>query len=265
MVENSHTFNSRPRTVRLKTRKYQDIHPGDIIVHLKEQEIEAHCLQRQGMDYLLTVENPHRKLELLQKGFMVVNQMRINIEDPDWKLTYVNVFGAPYELLDETVTELFQAYGTVIGSNRGHYAAHPEVENGIRHWRMLLRGPSRVCCRWGEPGCPSDMMASLVPATSVAASTTPQQNVTYTVLPRGMMPPTPLPTKQERELLHQTPLTWGKLCCGGFGSILAAQPCPVTPAPKDSGPRGLPSSRTSFHTFTHSTQHPFPRRATSEE
>ena len=131
MAEDSQTFNSRPRTVRLKTRKYKDIHPGDIIVHLKEHEIEANCLQRQGMDYLLTVENPHRKLELLQNGFMVVNQMRINIEDPDWKLTYVNVFGAPYELPDETLTELFRAYRTFIGSNRGHYAAHPALADAV--------------------------------------------------------------------------------------------------------------------------------------
>ena len=162
MAENSQTFNSRPRTVRLKTRRYKDIHPGDIIVYLKEHEIEVNCLQRQGMDYLLTVENPHRKLELLQKGFIIVNQMRINIEDPDWKLTYINVFGAPYELPDETLTELFRAYGTVIGSNRGHYAAHPNVENGIRHWRMLLSRPipgvlrvgrARLSIRYGgQPG-----------------------------------------------------------------------------------------------------------------
>ena len=89
MAENSQTFNSIPRTVRLKTRKYKEIHPGDIIVYLKEHEIEVNCLQRQGMDYLLTVENPQRKLELLQKGSIIVNQMRINIEDPDWKLTYI--------------------------------------------------------------------------------------------------------------------------------------------------------------------------------
>ena len=114
------------------------------------------------MDYLLTVENPHHKLELLQKGFIMVNQMRINIEDPDWKLTYINVFGAPYELPDETLTELFRAYGTVLGSNRGHYAAHPDVENGIRHWRMLFCRPipgvlrvgrARLSIRYdGQPG-----------------------------------------------------------------------------------------------------------------
>ena len=76
--------------------------------------------------------------------------MRINIEDPDWKLTYINVFGAPFELPDETLTELFQAYGTVIGSNRGHYAAHPNVENGIRHWRMLLCYPIPGVLRVGR-------------------------------------------------------------------------------------------------------------------
>ena len=33
------------------------------------------------MDNLLTVETPHRKLELLEKGSITVNQMRNNLED----------------------------------------------------------------------------------------------------------------------------------------------------------------------------------------
>ena len=242
MAENSQTFNSRPRTVRLQTRKYKDIHPGDIIVHLKEHEIEVSCLQRQGMDYLLTVENPHRTLELLQNGFIIVNQMRINIEDPDWKLTYINVFGAPYEHPDETLTELLQAYGTVIGSNRGHYAAHQEVENGIRHWRMLLCRPKPGVLRVGRARL-SIRYDGLPVSCHTCASFhhSPSECHVYHSPERGDAP-THLPTNQGKGLLHQTPLTWGKPCCGGFGSILSAQPCQVTPVPKASGPRGLPPS-----------------------
>ena len=43
-------------------------------------------MQREGMDYLLTVENPHHKLELLEKGSITMNQMCINIETFDWRV-----------------------------------------------------------------------------------------------------------------------------------------------------------------------------------
>ena len=89
MSEYTQTFTNRPRTARLRTGKYKDIHLGDIILHLKEHEIEVSCLQREGIDYLLTVENPQSKLELLGKGYITVSQKRINIEDPDWKVTCV--------------------------------------------------------------------------------------------------------------------------------------------------------------------------------
>ena len=108
------------------------------IEYLKEHAIEVNCLQRERMDYLLTVENVHRKLELLEKVSITVNQMHINIEDPDWEVMYLNIFGAPYELTDKTLNKHLQEYDTIIGRNQGHYTAHPEVENGIRHWQMLL-------------------------------------------------------------------------------------------------------------------------------
>ena len=88
-------------------------------------------------------------------------------------------------------------------------------------------GPSRECCVWGEPGCPSGMMASLVPATSVAALTIPHQNVTYTVLLRVVAPPMHLPTKQRKGLLHQIPphlrqtLSW---------RFRLHSPCPTRPS-----------------------------------
>ena len=150
MSEYTQTFTYRPRTARLRTGKYKDIHSGDIILHLKEHEIEVSCLQREVIDYLLTVENPQSKLELLGKGYITVSQKRINIENPDWKVTYVNIFGAPYELPDETLNEHLQEYGTIVGRSRSHYGAHPEVENSIRHWRILLSRPVPGVLRVGR-------------------------------------------------------------------------------------------------------------------
>ena len=127
--------------MHLKTRKYKDIHPGEIIAHLKECRVEVKCLQREGLDYLLTVEDPHHKSVLLEKGSIIVNQKCINMEDPDYKTTHINIFGALYELLDEIIKEQLQEFGDIVGKHQGRYAAHPEVENGIHHWWMLLYRP----------------------------------------------------------------------------------------------------------------------------
>ena len=93
------------------------------------------------MNYLLTIENPRHKLELLENGSITVSQKQINIEDPDWKITYSNLFGAPYERLDELLNEQLQEFGTIVGRSWGHYAAYQEVENGICQWWMLLCRP----------------------------------------------------------------------------------------------------------------------------
>ena len=77
----------------------------------------------------------------MEKGFIMVNKKRIIIEGHDYEITHVNIFGASYELPDETLIEDLQVYGTIVSKCRGHYLNHPEVENGIRHWWMLLHRP----------------------------------------------------------------------------------------------------------------------------
>ena len=91
-------------------------------------------------------------------------------------------------------------------------------------------GPSRMCCVWGEPGCPSGTMASLVPATSVAALTIPNQNVTDTILLRGVGSPTHLLTKQGKGLLHLTPSP-------GANPVVEVSPSSSLPNPVQSPPR----------------------------
>ena len=56
------------------------------------------CLQRENWDYLLTLEHLHHKTNLFGKGSITIEEHRIPVEDPDRKISYVNIFGAPYEL-----------------------------------------------------------------------------------------------------------------------------------------------------------------------
>ena len=130
---------TRPRTVCLRIGEAQDLHPKQIIDYLQQQQkMQTKCLQRDNRDFLLTLEHLHHKASLLAKGFIVVEKQKIFIEDPDRKMSFVNIFGAPYELSNEVIVEHLQTYGQIVSRRRGPYVSHPEVENGIRHWRMLL-------------------------------------------------------------------------------------------------------------------------------
>ena len=154
---------TRPRTMHLCIGEAQDLHPKQIIDYLQQQQkMQTKCLQRDNRDFLLTLEHFHQKTSLLAKGFIVVEKQQIFIEDPDWKISFINIFGAPCELSDEVIVEHLQTYGQIVSRRRGHYVSHLEVENGIRHWQMLLNrpilsvvrvGPVRLTVRYeGQPG-----------------------------------------------------------------------------------------------------------------
>ena len=92
----------------------------------------------------------------------MVDKQKIFIQDPDHKMSYVNIFGAPYELADEVIVDHLQTHEQIVSKRRGHYVSHLEVENGNRHWRMLLNrpiqsvvrvGPVRLTIKYeGQPG-----------------------------------------------------------------------------------------------------------------
>ena len=74
----------------------------------------------------------------------------------------MNIFGAPYELSDHMIADHLRTFGLIIGKHWGHFVTHPEVENGIRHWQMLLDhpilgvvqvGPVKLSVKYeGQPG-----------------------------------------------------------------------------------------------------------------
>ena len=158
-----HTTSTHPQTVRLRTGDFQDLHPRQTIEYFQKQIMPIKCLQRDNKDYLLTLEHLHHKTTLLAKDKIItVDKHNILIEDPDRKVTFVNIFGAPYELADEVIVEHLQVFGQIVNKRRGHYMTHPEVENGICRWRMLLNrptlsvvrvGPVRLTVKYkGQPG-----------------------------------------------------------------------------------------------------------------
>ena len=114
------TNTTRPRTVHLRTNDTQDLHPRQIIEYLHKQNMATKCLQRENRDYLLTLEHLHHKTSLLAKGFITVDGHKILVEDPNRKLSYVNIFGAPHELADEVIIEHLQVYGQIVSKRRGH-------------------------------------------------------------------------------------------------------------------------------------------------
>ena len=92
----------------------------------------------------------------------MVGEKKVLVEDPDQKITFVNIFRAPYELSDDVIADHLRTFGSIIGKPWGHFVTHPEVKNGIRHWQMLLDcpipgvvhvGPVRLSVKYeGQPG-----------------------------------------------------------------------------------------------------------------
>ena len=114
--------------------------PADLLTAVKNQGVDSLCLQRQSTgDYLLTFANPMQKQRLLFLGTIYRQNTAYWIDDPDRKVTFVNVFGAPFELSNVVLQAHLRKYRTILSARRGKYHSHSDVENGIRHVRMILR------------------------------------------------------------------------------------------------------------------------------
>ena len=140
--DHSSPASDRPHTVRI--RKLQTsgsaIVPGELLNAIKNQRVDSLYLQRQSArDYFLTVAHPEQKQRLLFLATMYYKDVAYWIDDPGRKVTFVNIFGTPYELSDVVLQAHLRKYGTIIFARRGRYHSHPEVENEIRHVRKLLR------------------------------------------------------------------------------------------------------------------------------
>ena len=136
--------------------------PGDLLSAVKNQGVDSLCLQRQPTgDYLLTLAHPEQKQKVLFQGTIYHKNVAYWFDDPDKRVTFVNIFGAPFELSDVVLQAHLRKYGTILAARRGKYHSHTEVENGIRHLRMILRknipttlhvGPLQISVKYeGQP------------------------------------------------------------------------------------------------------------------
>ena len=154
----------RPNTIRVRKRQNTGppIVPGDLLSAVKNQGLDFLCLQRQPTgDYLLTLAHPEQKQKLLFQGTIDHKNVAYWFDDPDKKVTFVNIFGAPFELSDVVLQAQLRKYGTLLAARHGKYQSHPEVENGTYHVRMILRknipttlyaGPLQISMKYeGQP------------------------------------------------------------------------------------------------------------------
>ena len=112
---------------------------GDLLIALKNLRVVFLCLQRQLTgDYLLSVPDMDQKKKLLQLGTIYFKDVTYWIDDSERKITFVNIFGTPFELSDNLLQQQLRKSGMVLLAQCGHYHRHPEVEKGIRNIQMFL-------------------------------------------------------------------------------------------------------------------------------
>lgn len=66
------------------------------------------------------------------------------------RLTYVNVYDAPYELPDSAIEARLRPYGKIFAHRRGKFQGYPDVFNGVRHLRIALEDDIPCFLRFGR-------------------------------------------------------------------------------------------------------------------
>ena len=65
--------------------------------------------------------------------------MQLFFSDADFSFSFITVFNAPYELENTIIEKLLEKYGKVLSSQHGHLPSHPGIQNGLRHFCMVLK------------------------------------------------------------------------------------------------------------------------------
>lgn len=92
------------------------------------------CLQHvPNNGVVVTFASPEYRNKFLSKSVFVVRNKSILVHHPSRRVTYVNVYDAPYELPDSTVETRLAAYGSVLSVRCGKCQEMPDVFNSVRH------------------------------------------------------------------------------------------------------------------------------------
>ena len=96
------------------------------------------CLQRAPNNgVVVTFASPEYRNKFLSKSVFVVRNKSILVHHPSRRVTYVNVYDAPYELPDSAVETRLAAYGSVLSVHCGKCQEMPDVFNSVRHVSMI--------------------------------------------------------------------------------------------------------------------------------
>ena len=109
------------------------------------------CLQRLPNDgVLVTFSSEEVRNRFLRKSSLIICK-RISVVHPaSRRLTFVNVYDAPYELPDSAIEERLKPYGRIYSHCRGKCQGYPDVFNGVRHLRMALDDDIPCFLRFGR-------------------------------------------------------------------------------------------------------------------
>ena len=109
------------------------------------------CLQRLPNDgVLVTFSSEEVRNRFLRKSSLIIRK-RISVVHPaSRRLTFVNVYDAPYELPDSAIEERLKPYGRIYSHRRGKVQGYPDVFNGVRHLRMALEDDIPCFLRFGR-------------------------------------------------------------------------------------------------------------------
>ena len=109
------------------------------------------CLQRLPNDgVLVTFSSEEVRNRFLRKSSLIIRK-RISVVHPaSRRLTFVNVYDAPYELPDSAIEERLKPYGRIYSHRRGKCQGYPDVFNGVRHLPMALEDDIPCFLRFGR-------------------------------------------------------------------------------------------------------------------
>ena len=143
----------RPLTAFLNTRgriganKFFDV--------LKKNGVdpqEISCIQRQlSGEIVITLRTETLKEAFIQRNVLAVRGQPFAIQDIDRPLTYLQIFNAPYELLDFAIVERLSYHCEVVHQRRGYFTepGFQHIHDGVHHFRARVKYPipSFLCFR----------------------------------------------------------------------------------------------------------------------
>ena len=96
------------------------------------------CLQRKPSgDMLISFATSDVKRDFVRRNVMQIGTRHYAINDGDNRLTYLNIYDAPYELTDSAIAHRLEPFCEVVHMRRGRFSAN-HVFNGNRHYRVRI-------------------------------------------------------------------------------------------------------------------------------